>query len=54
MEGGESLHDRAFLTLAASERLVRDTDAVMNSLFWLDQLKVSNAHGLTDARCGKN
>jgi hypothetical protein len=26
----------------------------MNSLFWLDQLKVSNAHGLTDARCGKN
>jgi hypothetical protein len=40
------------LNLMSSERMERDAKNVMNSSFWLEQIKMSNAFGLTDAVLG--
>ena len=41
----------AFTHLLTSDRLNKDAEALMNSSFWLDQLKCSKAKGLGNIFC---
>lgn len=40
--------DKAFVNLLSSDRLIKDVDDLMNSLFWIEALKTQNAKGISD------
>lgn len=35
--------------LFASDRLIKDVETLMNSLFWVEALKAQNAKGISDS-----
>ena len=40
--------DKAFVNLLSSDRVIKDVDDLMNSLFWIEALKTQNAKGISD------